>query len=331
MKIFKKKWLFIILVLVLSISLGGVFYYSFYYLPSLAKISMDYYFNYQGVKTPMDDKLDAPNGLLEGKNTLVRDMSFTLVDTGQSDCIIVNLPNGQNMLIDAGDKGYDDEVYSALVELDSLTLDYVIGTHMHMDHIGSMDEIINNRNVTVKSLFLPKDLTSTSEAPKPVMRAANSKNLTIVRGRRDTIIIDIPNLKVELLGPAEDNYRETNEYSIITRIQYFEEVYIFMGDAHTSNENEILRYYGFDYINADVVKVGHHGSSSSSSYNFVNATSPLYTLFPVGKDNDYGHPNSYVLDRWEEVENNTILRTDINGTITCNSRPGSGVVCGGVR
>ena len=77
--------------------------------------------------------------------------------------------------------------------------------------------------------------------------------------------IDIPNLKVELLGPTKDNYQETNEYSIITRIQYFEEVYIFMGDAHTSNENEILRYYGFDYINADVVKVGHHGSSSSSS------------------------------------------------------------------
>ena len=79
MRIFKKKWLFIIIILVLSISLGGVFYYSFYYLPSLARISMDYYYTYQGVQSPMDDKLEAPNGLLDGKNRLIRNMSFTVL------------------------------------------------------------------------------------------------------------------------------------------------------------------------------------------------------------------------------------------------------------
>lgn len=331
MKIFKKKWLFISIILVLSISLGGVFYYSFYYLPSLARISMDYYYTYQGVQSPMDDKLEAPNGLLDGKNRLIRNMSFTVLNTDQSDCIIVNLPNGQNMLIDAGNNGYGDLIYSTLVSLDSLQLDYVIGTHMHMDHLGSMDEVINNQNITVRSLFLPKDTTSTSSAGKYVMQAANRKNLTIVRGRRDTVIIDIPNLKVELLGPYKDQYRETNEYSIITRIQYFDEVYLFMADAHTSNENEILQYYGFDYLDADVVKVGHHGSSSSSSYNFVNATTPSYTLFPVGQGNEYGHPNNYVLERWQTVPDNTILRTDINGTITCSSSPNSCVTCGGER
>jgi len=139
------------------------------------------------------------------------------------------------------------------------------------------------------------------------------KNLKIKQAKAGVEIIHQANLKIEIISPKESNYSNLNNYSAVLKLTYKKHIFLFMGDAEALIEDEIQ-----SDVNADVIKVGHHGSNTSSSESFVQKVRPQYAVISVGKDNKYHHPNSEILDRWKSV-GAEIYRTDEDGTIIAES------------
>ena len=120
----------------------------------------------------------------------------------------------------------------------------------------------------------------------------------------------------EILAPSSDSYQSLNNYSVVIKMTYGNNSFIFTGDAETLSEIEILNSY--DTIKADVLKVGHHGSTTSTSIKFLNAVSPKYAVISVGKDNSYNHPTKTTMDKLKDLKI-PVYRTDEQGTIECIS------------
>ncbi|HEY8364260.1 MAG TPA: MBL fold metallo-hydrolase, partial [Haloplasmataceae bacterium] len=189
--------------------------------------------------------------------------------------------------------------------------------HLHEDHIGGLDDVINNFNII--SLYLPND-TSTTKTYEDVLMAIYEKDLTIKHSKKGIVIFnDTINgklLKAEMLSPIQNSYSNANDYSPVIKLTYDEATFLFTGDAEKLVEDELLD----DDVDlrADVLKVGHHGSSSSSSAAFVQAVSPKISIISVGKDNKYGHPSDAVIKRL--ISNGSLVyRTDKDGTIVVKS------------
>ena len=124
------------------------------------------------------------------------------------------------------------------------------------------------------------------------------------------------NVKITILSPEEKEYEKSNNYSIVLRLDYYNNSFLFMGDAELDIENYLLD--NNSNIQCDLIKIGHHGSNSSTSNNFIKKVSPKYAVISVGKDNDYNHPDKKVLDRLNRY-NIEIIRTDLNGNIIVTS------------
>lgn len=232
------------------------------------------------------------------------------IDVAQADSILIQI-NNKNMLIDAGNKSDGDAVVNYLKKHGVKKLDYVLATHPHEDHIGGMSDII--KQFPINEFYAPKK-TADTKTFENMVDALNGKKIIAAKAGLTLSLGD--NIEVELLAPNSDKYEETNDYSAVFKLTYGDNKFIFMGDAEKLSENEILAS-GAD-ITADVIKVGHHGSSTSSSKELLDAVSPKIAVISVGKGNDYGHPNKETL---EELKNRglTIYRTDIEGTIVLQS------------
>lgn len=245
------------------------------------------------------------------------------LEVGQADSILIQ-QNEHNMLIDAGNNADSNFVVNYLKKQGVKKIDYVIGTHPHEDHIGGLDAVINT--FEIGSVFMPKASTNTKTF-KDVLLAIKNKNLKITA----PVVGNLYNLgssKWTILAPNSSSYDDLNDYSIVIKINFGKNSFIFTGDAEALSEQEILKK-GFD-LKADVLKIGHHGSSSSTSDAFLKAVSPEYAVLSVGKDNDYGHPHKITMDKLK-ANNITVYRTDECGTIiaasdgekiTFNCKPG---------
>ena len=217
---------------------------------------------------------------------------------GQADSTFIKL-NDKSALIDAGNDEDGEEIVNFLKNNQIQKLDYVIGTHADEDHIGGMDKIISE--IEVKSIFLPK-IGSQSNEYKEVTEIANEKNIEIenpVRGDK----FYISNAECEIMSALDNEDVSDNNSSIVIQMEYINTKYLFMGDAEKEVENSR------EWEKVDVLKVGHHGSNSSSSESFLNQISPKYAIIEVGKDNSYNLPSRNALDRLSSVGCN-ILRTD---------------------
>jgi beta-lactamase superfamily II metal-dependent hydrolase len=238
-----------------------------------------------------------------------KDLKIHYIDVGQGDSELIQIGD-KNILIDAGTS--DKKALKYLKSIGVTTLDYVIATHPHEDHIGSMDDVINNLNV--KTFYAPK-ATTTTKTFENMVNALKNKNLQItvpkVGGQ-----ITIGNATLTFLAPNSEKYEDLNNYSIVVKLKYGNNSFIFMGDAEDVSESEILAKQ-LD-IQADVIKVGHHGSSSSTTQAFLDKLNPKYAIISCGKDNDYGHPHKETLDKLK-AKNIKIFRTDLNGTIIASS------------
>ena len=241
------------------------------------------------------------------------------IDVGQGDSIFIQLPNKETMLIDAGEAYEVDNVINYLNNLGITKIDYAVGTHPHTDHIGGLEEVINTFDIG--SIYMPR-ASSTSKTYEDLLTTISNKGLKIKTAKSGVVVLDDDNLKLEFIAPNSDSYSELNNYSAVLKLTYLDNTFLFMGDAETLSEDEIT----YD-VDADVIKVGHHGSDSSSGIEFVKKVSPEYAIIMVGEGNSYNHPYQSIIDRYENV-GAKVLRTDLDGNIVCDS-DGVDVTCKG--
>ena len=231
------------------------------------------------------------------------------IDVGQADAALI-LCDGQSMLIDGGNADDSSLMYSYLSRLGITYLDYVIGTHAHEDHIGGIAGALNY--ASVGQVFCPVTSYTTRAFDNFVKAVQNRGRSITVPSVGDRFNLGSADCHILGVNSAED----TNESSIVMKITYGNTSFLFTGDAEREAENLILNS-GFD-IKADVLKVGHHGSASSTSYYWLRQIAPRYAVISVGQGNSYGHPTETVLSRLRDADVTT-YRTDLQGDIICTS------------
>jgi len=233
------------------------------------------------------------------------------VDVGQGDCTILE-QNGHYMIIDAGTNACEDDLLAYIDSLNITKFDYVVATHGHEDHIGSMDAVI--KNYDVGKILFPKHTTTTYTYRNFVKAVANKKIKLYAPKVGEEFVFE--DSKFVVLAPNSSEYEELNNYSIVIKLMYKETNFLFTADAEKLSEQEMLEN-DLD-LSADVLRVAHHGSSSSTTQEFLEAVNPKCAVISVGKDNDYGHPTINVINRLKD-RNIPVYRTDENGTVVLTS------------
>ncbi len=267
---------------------------------------------------------DVPKAAAQSFISKDADLEIHYIDVGQGDCSLI-LWEGASMLIDSGESQYAGTVLDYLDEQGIEKLDYVVATHPHSDHMGSMSEIVSA--VDVGKVIVPKvaeELTPTTVFYEKFLTSLSAKALKLTAAKPDTIYsftgttaaaVSKTPPSFEILAPVKD-YDDLNNYSVVLKLTYGETSYLFTGDIEKQAESDILEY-GAD-VDADVLKSPHHGSSTSSSEAFIDAVSPEICVIQCGDGNDYGHPHAEVVELLDEY-GVTSYRTDQYGTVTVYS------------
>lgn len=237
------------------------------------------------------------------------------IDVGQGDSEFIEFPDGKTMLIDAGTDEYGETVTEQIKDLGYSKIDYIVCTHPHADHIGGMADVVNSFDIG--KIYMPKAVSDTKTFEN-LLTTIQDNGMTINTAKAGMNILSSENYdySVDIIAPISIEYDDLNNYSVVLKITYGDNKFLYMGDAEKEVENELLE--NNSDIKADVIKVGHHGSNTSSSYDFVNAVSADYAVISVGRDNDYGHPHSKIIKRWKN-SGAEICRTDESGTIIISS------------
>lgn len=245
------------------------------------------------------DKIDAK---------VMENFSVSFIDVGQADSVLIRNGN-YNMLIDAGNNEDGEKLVNYFKSLGIEEFTYVFATHPHEDHIGGMDDIINN--FKIDNYYMSNKL-STTKTFMDVLDALDGRNLKYtVPNKGDTLKLGDANIKVIYPGDDKSNI---NDSSIVLKITYGKNSFLLTGDATSNVERKI---YNED-IKSDVLKVAHHGSSYSSTDVFLDRVKPYYAVISVGKNNIYNHPSNKTLEKLNK-RNIKVYRTDLDGTITFTS------------
>ena len=241
-------------------------------------------------------------------NEILNGIKVSYLDVGQADSILIQV-NDEAMLIDAGNNEDGENLVNYIKSKNITNFKYVVGTHAHEDHIGGMDDIINNFDI---EHFYMSDAITTTKTFEDVLDALASKGVAFETPKiDDEFSLGEANIKVIYVGNDTSNLNNT---SIVLKLTYKNIRFLFTGDLESSIEKTILN----KDIQADVLKVGHHGSSTSSSDAFIKKVNPSYAIISVGKNNSYKHPSKKTITTLEKY-NAKILRTDEEGTIIFTS------------
>lgn len=232
------------------------------------------------------------------------------INVDQGDSILIQV-NNKNLLIDSGPKSHKRQLIKYLNSLGISSLDYVIATHPHDDHIGNMNTIINTYEV--RSFYAPK-VYSYTKSFEQMVEALKTKNLKIIPIQRGCNTINLGNQTLtEVFSPINDEYDNENNYSAVIKISFGNTSFLFTGDAEKEIEDKLSSLH--DDISSDVLKIAHHGSSSSTTESFLTSVNPKYAVISAGRNNIYGHPDKETLSKLKKYNIN-ILRTDIQNNIT---------------
>lgn len=232
-------------------------------------------------------------------------------DVGQGDSIYIKTPNGDDILIDAGDNNYGDDVVNYLNELNVDDIEVLIATHPHADHIGGLDTVLEN--FTVEAVYAPK-VVHTSQTYEDFLLGVANEGLKITKAEAG-VTIPLEGVEAKFVGPVGE-YESLNNWSAVLHLTYGNTAFLFSGDAEIEAEHDILELN--QNIKADVYKVGHHGSSTSTTDKYLAAINPEYAVISSGIDNRYGHPHQETLTKLNSNGIN-IFRTDEKGTIIFTS------------
>ena len=243
---------------------------------------------------------------------LPKDSTFEVhyLDVGQGDCSLI-LCDGHAMLIDGGEASESSKVYAYLKAHGVDHLDYMVATHAHSDHIGGLSGALNY--ATVGTAFCPVTEYDSKTFSSMVKYLGNQGLSITVPSAGESFMLG--SAYVQILGP-QGTYDDPNDMSIVLKVTYGETSFLFTGDAERTAEADILNA-GYD-LSATVLKVGHHGSDTSTSYPFLREIMPEYAVIQVGKDNSYGHPTEDTLSRLRDADVK-VYRNDLQGDIICSS------------
>lgn len=240
-----------------------------------------------------------------------KDIRVHYLDVGQADSIFIELGNGQTMLIDAGNPGNGGDIVTYIRNLQYSKLDYVVATHPHADHIGGMAEILNS--FEIGDMYMPRQ-PHTTKTFENLIDTIEKKSIRLHTAKTGVTITQSGPIDVSILAPFAESYSNLNNSSAVVKLKYGETVFLFMGDAEQEIETQLLNAD----IDADVLKVGHHGSRSSSSASFMEKVSPAHAVISCGEGNSYGHPHSETLATLNQ-QGITTYRTDEVGTIVVSA------------
>ena len=228
------------------------------------------------------------------------------LDVGQGDSIFIELPNGKTMLVDAGENYHGQGIIDYVQTIGYHKLDYVVATHPHEDHIGSMPYIV--RNFEIGSIYMP-DVTANTATFESLLKAIKAKGLRVKNGRTGVHIIKDGELTADIIAPDKPDESNLNNSSIVLLLTFGNVSYLLTGDAETKELNAIRAD-----MHATVLKAGHHGSNTSTTQTLLKKISPSVTVISCGKNNDYGHPHAEVLKMLKSV-NSSVYRTDRDQTV----------------
>lgn len=236
-------------------------------------------------------------------------LTVQYIDVGQADCALLEC-DGEFLLIDGGNRDDSQLVVSFLEQQGVKELAAVVCSHAHEDHVGGLPAVL--AVYPTKAVYAPTKTYSSNIFDKFVYYTDQQGLDITIPAPGDQFALG--QAVVTVLGPVK-SYAETNDTSIVLRVTYGETNFLFTGDMETDAENDMLDYWeGKVDWKADVLKVGHHCSNTSTGYRFLNEVNPAYGVISVGKGNDYGHPHKEPMSRLRQA-GVTILRTDELGTI----------------
>ncbi len=254
----------------------------------------------------------------KGKNTQSNKLNESLTvyffDVGQADSSLLLFPDGTVMLIDAGNKADGEEIADFLDELEIDTVDYFVCTHPHEDHIGGALDIFEE--FKVETVCMPKideSFQPKTAIFKNLMQAVNDEGCKALYLTAGTLVVEKEHYNVTAVAPSDNAiYSDLNDYSLNLLVNCFTNTILFTGDAEQPSELDMLR---LDVnLDADILKVGHHGSGNSSTEDFLNAITPQVSVISCGEGNTYGHPHDDAVKRLGKI-GSKIFRTDTVGTV----------------
>ena len=297
------------------------------------------------------DGVDTPAAFNEMPSPGSGNLNIYFLDVGQGDCMIIVFPDNKTMIVDSGNqlKENEEKIKEFATMLKITAFDYMLLTHADADHVANMDFVF--ANYQVNHVFRPNVLSTHSDADElndginvgftnaqggNVKSAKAYLNFLLALQNEPDCTNEIFNKDSDFSGsytdengkvheyvfdfltpvalPSEIKYSDANDYSPIVTITYNDTVVLLTGDAETEMENEFVAEYKGRYPDCDILKIGHHGSKTSSQQNFLNAVKPEYAIIQCGIDNEYNHPRQAVLDRLKGIGAD-VYRNDTNGDI----------------
>ena len=232
-------------------------------------------------------------------------LSVHFLDVGQGDSIFAELPNGETMLVDAADNYYGMGIIKYIENAGYSRIDYLVATHPHADHIGSMAYVV--RNFDVRSIMMPKVETGTVQY-ESLLKAIENKKLKIKNGRAGVNIVKTDDFTADVIAPDTFDANDLNNCSLVIKLTCGKRSFLLTGDAGKGVLN------GAKDLQSDVLKAGHHGSKTSLSRSLLEKISPDITVISCGKNNDYGHPHKEVLEMLADAHS-TVYRPDKDKTV----------------
>lgn len=231
---------------------------------------------------------------------------LTFIDVGQGDSSLIQTDK-YDILIDAGESSYGDDVVKKLKELGVDDIEYLVATHPHSDHIGGIPEVLENFEV---ENFVMPNVAHTTKTYEKMLDLVSEKNINVIVPYQGQYLFDDNGAKLKVISPEVKNDDNLNNYSICLKFDFGNTRAIYTGDAEAKIEEIIIN--SGESLQCDVYQVGHHGSVTSNSQEFINALQPQISIISCAKNNDYGHPHKEIIDRLNAINSQIYITYELS-------------------